>query len=142
MRSSTGFPDLRIDIDEEEAVWTTALDQRGALVPYSYAVNLPGTDQNGRRMKLVADAKALHPPVAVGADQYNGKITVLKQDDTYSYFQTGIEFNGELTWGSVHEPVTGTLGHIDRQMFPKFSGVKARSWDARDLSHEWRTYRS
>jgi hypothetical protein len=25
-------------------------------------------------------------------------------------------------------------------MFPEFSGAYSRSWDARDLSHEWRTY--
>jgi len=140
MGASTGYLDLRLPIDGEEAFWTTALDNTGALRPYTYAVNLPGTDQDGRHMRLAADLRATNPPVAVGADQYNGRITVLKQDDTYSYFQTGIHFDGTLDWGAIHEPVQGTLGHIDRQMFPQFSGVNARSWDARDLSHEWRTY--
>jgi len=91
-------------------------------------------------MRLRADVQALKPPVAVGADEYNGLITVLKQPNTYSYFQTGIHFDGILDWGDHEEPVKGHLGHIDRQMFPEFSGVNARSWDARDLSHEWRTY--
>jgi hypothetical protein len=140
LRASTGYLDLSMPILGEAAFWTTTLDDNGALVPYSYSVNLPGTDQLGRRMRLVSNVKAVNPPVAVGADIYNGLITVLKQENTYSYFQTGIHFDGTLTWGDFHEPVKGTLGHIDRQMFPKFSGVEARSWDARDLSHEWRTY--
>jgi len=140
MQASTGYLDLRIPIAGEEAVWTTSVDKSGYLVPFSYTVNLPGVDQNGRHMSLIADAHPLNPPVAVGADKYNGLITVLKQDNTYSYFQTGVQFNGTLTWGDFSEPVTGSLGHIDRQMFPKFSGVNSRSWDARDLSHEWRTY--
>lgn len=140
MRASTGYLDLSIPIGGEEATWSTTLDASGALVPYSYSVNLPGVDQNGRKMRLVSNVRAVNPPVAVGADVYKGLITVLKQDNTYSYFQTGIHFDGTLTWGDFHEPVKGTLGHIDRQMFPQFSGVNARSWDARDLSHEWRTY--
>jgi predicted secreted hydrolase len=140
MRASTGYLDLSAPIEGEAATWTTTVDESGALVPYSYAINLPGTDQNGRKMRLVSTVRAVNPPVAVGADIYNGLITVLKQENTYSYFQTGIHFDGTLTWGDVHEPVKGTLGHIDRQMFPQFSGVNARSWDARDLSHEWRTY--
>jgi hypothetical protein len=140
MRAATGYLDLGIPIESEQAVWTTSVDKDGYLVPFEYLVNLPGVDQNGRRMSLIADVKPLNPPVAVGADDYNGLITVLKQDNTYSYFQTGIQFDGTLAWGDIHEPVKGSLGHIDRQMFPEFSGVKARSWDARDLSHEWRTY--
>jgi hypothetical protein len=140
MQAATGHLDLRAQTEGGEAVWTTSVDENGALVPYSYKVNLPGVDQNGRGMRLIADATTLNPPVAVGADKYNGLITVLKQPNTYSYFQTGVQFDGTLNWGDIHEPVKGSLGHIDRQMFPEFSGVNARSWDARDLSHEWRTY--
>jgi hypothetical protein len=44
-----------------------------------------------------------------------------------------------LSWGDHSEPVKGTLGHIDRQMFPQFSGA-TNSADGRNMSHEWRTY--
>jgi len=140
MKASTGYLDLRLSIEGEDAVWTTAIDEQGYLVPYSYRVNLLGKDQNGRKMSLVANAQPVNPPVAVGADTYNGLITVLKQANTYSYFQTGIQFDGVLHWGAISEAVKGTVGHIDRQMFPQFSGVNNKSWDARDLSHEWRTF--
>ncbi len=140
MKASAGYLDLSFPVDGQNAVWTTAIDDSGYLIPYSYHVNLMGVDQNGRKMSLIANARPVNPPVAVGADTYNGKITVLKQPDTFSYFQTGVQFNGVLNWGDFSEPVTGSLGHIDRQMFPEFSGVKSRSWDARDLSHEWRTF--
>jgi hypothetical protein len=140
MKSSSGFLDLSFPVDGQTAVWTTALDENGYLVPYSYHVNLMGVDHNGRKMSLISAAKPVNPPIAVGADTYNGKITVLKQPNTFSYFQTGVQFDGVLSWGDFSEPVRGSLGHIDRQMFPEFSGVKSRSWDARDLSHEWRTY--
>jgi hypothetical protein len=140
MKASTGFLDLALDVDGEDAIWTTAVDDDGYLIPYSYHVNLTGVDQNGRSMRLVSDVTATNPPVAVGADTYNGKINVLKQPDTFSYFQTGLMFDGMLSWGDFSEPVKGTLGHIDRQMFPAVSSVNARSWDARDMSHEWRTY--
>ncbi len=129
---SRGRPECRLD--------HIAIDENGYLIPYSYHVNLMGVDQNGRKMSLISDARPVNPPVAVGADTYNGKITVLKQPNTFSYFQTGVQFNGVLNWGDFSEPVKGSLGHIDRQMFPEFSGVNSRSWDARDLSHEWRTY--
>jgi hypothetical protein len=139
MDASTGYLDLSVPVNGEDAVWTTSLDRYGRLIPFSYHVNLPGVDQHGRNMRLVADVKALKPPVAVGADTYNGRIAVLKQENTYSYFQTGITFDGVLSWGDHSEPVKGTLGHIDRQMFPLFSGA-TNSADGRDMSHEWRTY--
>lgn len=140
MTASSGYLDLSFPVDSQTATWTTSRDENGYLIPYSYHVNLMGVDHNGRKMSLISDARPVNPPVAVGADTYNGKITVLKQPNTFSYFQTGVQFNGILNWGDFSEPVKGSLGHIDRQMFPEFSGVNSRSWDARDLSHEWRTY--
>jgi hypothetical protein len=139
INASTGFLDLSLPVNGKNAIWTTRIDENGYLIPFTYHVDLPGVDQNGRAMNLVANVKPLNPPVAVGADTYNGLITVLKQDNTYSYFQTGIEIDGALTWGDFSERVTGSLGHIDRQMFPEFSGV-TNSRDGRNLSHEWRTY--
>ena len=140
LKAAQGYLDLSMPIDGEHASWTTVLDDNGYLIPYTYHVNLIGVDQHGRRMQLTSDVRPLNPPVAVGADVYNGRITVLKQPDTFSYFQTGIQFDGVLSWGDFSEAVTGSVGHIDRQMFPRFSGATSPSWDARDLSHEWRTY--
>jgi hypothetical protein len=139
MKASTGFLDLSLPVNGEEAMWTTAVDDDGYLVPFTYRINLPGVDQHGRDMQLTADVRIVNPPVAVGADTFNGLITVLKQQNTYSYFQTGVEFDGVLSWGDHSEPVKGRLGHMDRQMFPLFSGVH-NSRDGRNLSHEWRTY--
>lgn len=139
MRASAGYLDLHLPIDGREALWTTALDGDGKLVPFTYRIDLPGVDQQGRDMHLRADVRVVNPPVAVGADTYNGLITVLRQPNTYSYFQTGVEFDGVLSWGDYSEPVKGHLGHLDRQMFPLFSGVN-NSRDGRDLSHEWRTF--
>jgi len=139
MQASTGYLDLAIPLENEVASWTTKINNDGYLMPYVYRVNLPGVDQHGRNMRLRADVRIEHPPVAVGADEYNGLITVLKQENTYSYFQTGVRFNGVLSWGDYSESVSGRLGHMDRQMFPRFSGVH-NSRDGRDLSHEWRTF--
>lgn len=139
VKAKTGYLDLRSSFSDQAAVWTTAIDKDGYLVPFTYKVNFPGTDQNGNKMSLVADAVAKKPPVAVGADIFNGKITVFKQDNTFSYFQTGIEFDGNLNWGDRKEAVAGKLGHIDRQMFPQFSGIN-NDRTGRGLSHEWRTF--
>lgn len=142
LTASTGYLDLHqtlYDVGYQEAVWTTAKDNNGNLVPFTYNVNFPGVDQTGRYMCLTANVQALNPPVAVGADTYNGKITILGQENTYSYFQTGLKFEGTLTWGGLTENVTGTLGHIDRQMFPLYAGVFSGP-DGRDISHEWGTY--
>jgi hypothetical protein len=139
MKASTGFLDLSLPVNGEHASWTTTVDNTGYLVPFSYSINLPGVDQHGRAMHLSANVKMVNPPVAVGADTYKGLITVLKQPNTYSYFQTGAKFDGVLSWGDHSEPVKGHLGHMDRQMFPRFSGAY-NGRDGRDLSHEWRTF--
>jgi predicted secreted hydrolase len=139
MKASTGFLDLSVPVNGADASWTTTLDDAGNLVPFSYRIDLPGEDQQGRAMHLNAAVRMVNPPVAVGADTYNGLITVLKQANTYSYFQTGAVFDGTLTWGDHSEAVKGHLGHMDRQMFPQFSGVH-NSRDGRNLSHEWRTF--
>ncbi len=139
VKAKTGYLDLRLSLPDQDAVWTTATDKDGCLIPFAYKVNFPGVDQNGNKMSLIADVTVRNPPVPVGADTYNGKIRILKQDDTFSYFQTGVQFDGTLNWGDRSEAITGRLGHVDRQMFPLHSGING-SIDGRNLSHEWRTY--
>ncbi len=78
-------------------------------------------------------------PTPLGASTHNGKIVCFGQNDTYSYFQTGMAMTGILRWGEVVEEVRGTAGHIDRQWFPKYAGGGGTGGDPRARSHEWRT---
>jgi hypothetical protein len=85
------------------------------------------------------DVTPTRAPVPVGADTCNGKITCFGQDDTYSYFQTGMAMTGTLRWGELHDEVSGSAGHVDRQWFPKYAGGGGTGGDPRSRSHEWRT---
>ncbi|MDT5388611.1 MAG: hypothetical protein QOE04_2252, partial [Mycobacterium sp.] len=68
-----------------------------------------------------------------------GKIVACLQDDTYSYFQTGVQMTGTLRWGELEEQVVGDSGHIDRQWFPQYAGGGGTGGDARGQAHEWHT---
>ena len=67
----------------------------------------------------------------LGASTYNGKIACFGQDDTYSYFQTGMTMTGTLQWGRVEEAVSGSAGHVDRQWFPRYAGGGGTGGDPR-----------
>ena len=121
------------------ASWTTGRDGDGQLLPYTYRVSLVGEDQSGRSMRLDLAVTPTRAPTPVGASTYNGKIACFGQNDTYSYFQTGMAMTGTLRWGDVVEEVSGTAGHIDRQWFPKYAGGGGTGGDPRARSHEWRT---
>ena len=90
-------------------------------------------------MQLRLRVTPTRPPVAVGASTHDGKITCFGQDDTYSYFQTGMKMAGTLRWGGIEEPVAGDAGHIDRQWFPSYAAAGGAGGDPRSRSHEWRT---
>ena len=98
--------------------WRACRDEQQQLVPYTYDVILVGTDQAGQSMELRLHVTPTRAPVPLGASTYDGKITCFGQDDTYSYFQTGMRMAGTLRWGAVEETVTGDAGHVDRQWFP------------------------
>jgi predicted secreted hydrolase len=121
------------------ASWTTSRDGDGQLLPYTYRVSLVGQDQSGRSMRVDLAVTPTRAPTPVGASTYNGKIACFGQNDTYSYFQTGMAMTGTLRWGDVVEEVSGTAGHIDRQWFPKYAGGGGTGGDPRARSHEWRT---
>ena len=121
------------------ASWTTSRDGDGQLLPYTYRVSLVGEDQSGRSMRVDLAVTPTRAPTPVGASRYNGKIACFGQNDTYSYFQTGMAMTGTLRWGDVVEEVSGTAGHIDRQWFPKYAGGGGTGGDPRARSHEWRT---
>src|SRR5271166_3842520 len=121
------------------AVWRTCRDEDQQLIPCTYDVGLVGTDRGGHPMELRLHVGATRAPVPVGASSYNGKITCFGQEDTYSYFQTGMAMTGTLRWGEVTEQVSGSAGHVDRQWFPKYAGGGGTGGDPRARSHEWRT---
>ena len=122
MSMSAGYLDIHYESSAGPVVWTACRDDHGELRPYTYRVSLRGVDQAGQSMKLDLDVTPTRAPVPVGADTCDGKITCFGQDDTYSYFQTGMAMSGTLRWGDRHEDVSGSAGHIDRQWFPRYAG--------------------
>jgi hypothetical protein len=134
-----GHLDISYRSSSGTASWATSRDADGGLLPYTYRVSLVGEDQSGRPMRLDLAVTPTRAPTPLGASKYNGKIACFGQDDTYSYFQTGMKMAGTLRWGDAVEQVSGTAGHIDRQWFPKYAGGGGTEGDPRARSHEWRT---
>jgi predicted secreted hydrolase len=130
--------DIAYDSSAGRVTWTACRDGQ-QLEPYTYDLVLAGTDHAGEPMELRLHVTPTRPPVPVGASAYNGKFTCFGQDNTFSYFQTGMKMAGILTWGSASESVTGGAGHVDRQWFPKYAGGGGTDGDPRARSHEWRT---
>ncbi len=139
LSSAAGHLDMAYESGAGTATWRICQDEQERLAPYTYDVGLVGTDQAGEAMELRLRVTPTRPPVPVGASTYEGRITCFGQDDTYSYFQTGMTMTGTLHWGSVKESVTGSAGHIDRQWFPRYAAAGGPGADPRSRSHEWRT---
>ena len=139
MSMKAGSLDIHYDSSAGPVEWTTNRDEHGELQPYTYRVLLRGVDQAGQQMELDLAVTPTRAPVPVGADTLNGKIVCFGQDDTYSYFQTGMAMTGTLQWGELSEQVSGSAGHVDRQWFPRYAGGGGTGGDPRARSHEWRT---
>jgi predicted secreted hydrolase len=139
MSMSAGYLDIHYESSAGPVAWTACRDDHGELQPYTYRVSLRGVDQAGQSMELDLDVTPTRAPVPVGADIFDGKITCFGQDDTYSYFQTGMAMRGTLRWGDRREDVSSGAGHIDRQWFPRYAGGGGTGGDPRARSHEWRT---
>lgn len=131
--------DISYDSRAGTAQWRTCRDDRGELVPYTYDVHLCGADQHGAAMRLDLHVTPSRAPVPLGAAAYNGVVECFGQANTHSYFQTGMTMAGALSWGDVHEAVTGTAGHVDRQWFPLVANDGGPTGDIRARAHEWRT---
>jgi predicted secreted hydrolase len=136
---AAGYLDIRYESSAGAATWTTCRDTDGELQPYTYRVSLVGVDQASQPMELDLTVTPTRAPVPVGAAAHNGRIVCFGQHDTYSYFQTGMAMSGTLRWGELHEQVSGSAGHVDRQWFPKYAGGGGTGDDPRARSHEWRT---
>jgi predicted secreted hydrolase len=139
MSMAEGHLDIRYESSAGPVVWTTCRDDDGELQPYTYRVSLRGVDRAGQSMELDLTVTPTRAPVPVGAATLNGKIVCFGQDDTYSYFQTGMAMSGTLRWGELDERVSGSAGHVDRQWFPRYAGGGGTGGDPRARSHEWRT---
>ncbi len=139
LSTAQGHLDMTYESSAGAAVWRTCRDEQDRLLPYTYDVALVGTDAAGQPMTLRLHVTPTRAPVPLGASTYNGKIACFGQDDTYSYFQTGMTMTGTLQWGSVEEAVSGSAGHVDRQWFPRYAGGGGTGGDPRARAHEWRT---
>jgi predicted secreted hydrolase len=139
LSSAEGYLDLRYDSSAGTTTWTACRDSAGELMPYTYDFAAVGRDHDSAAMELRLRLTPSRPPVPVGGSTYDGKIVACLQDDTYSYFQTGVRMVGTLHWGDVTEEVVGHSGHIDRQWFPRYAGGGATGGDARGQAHEWHT---
>jgi len=139
LSAEQGHLDLTYESGAGAAVWRACRDEHDALLPCTYDVALVGADSAGEPMTLWLHVTSSRAPVPLGASTYNGKIACFGQDDTYSYFQTGMTMTGTLRWGPVEEPVSGNAGHVDRQWFPKYAGGGGTNGDPRARAHEWRT---
>jgi predicted secreted hydrolase len=139
LTSAEGHLDLRYESSAGTTTWTSCRDSAGELIPFAYDYAAVGRDNAGAAMELRLHLTPSRPPVPVGASVYNGKIVACLQEDTYSYFQTGVQMAGTLRWGDHTETVVGHSAHIDRQWFPVYAGGGATAGDMRGQSHEWHT---
>jgi predicted secreted hydrolase len=117
--------------------WTTRRDAGGALVPFSYALDLVGRDRDGRRMALALELDTAKPPLPVGGAEYAGVKTCMGQYGTHSYFQSDVRFRGAVEWGDLRDTVDGDAGWIDRQWTPRHLGIHSDRRNTR-YRHEWR----
>ncbi|MDT5076023.1 MAG: hypothetical protein QOJ80_660 [Mycobacterium sp.] len=137
--TAAGHLDLRYESSAGTTTWTACRDSSDQLIPYTYDYVAFGRDKDGAAMELRLHLTPTRPPVPVGGPVHHGKIVACLQDDTYSYFQTGVQMTGTLRWGDLEEQVVGDSGHIDRQWFPQYAGGGATGGDARGQAHEWHT---
>jgi predicted secreted hydrolase len=139
LTTAEGHLDLRYESSAGTTTWTTCRDDSGELIPYTYDYAAFGRDKYSATMELRLHLTSSRPPVPVGGPLHHGKIVACLQDDTYSYFQTGVKMTGTLRWGELEEEVAGDSGHIDRQWFPQYAGGGGTGGDARGQAHEWHT---
>src|ERR1700712_1377769 len=139
LTSATGYLDMSYESSAGTAEWRTRRGDDGNLIPFTYDVVLVGVDQEGKDMELRLAVSPTRAPAPVGGSVYNGRFPCLGQQETFSYFQTGMTVTGSLRWGDVDERVSGSSAHVDRQWFPLYAGGGGTDGDQRAMSHEWRT---
>jgi len=137
LKVARGQLDLSYETPEGRARWATRRDASGAPVPFSYALDLRGRDQNGQVMAATLDVEVAKPPAPVGGDELGGVKTCCMQLGTFSYFQTGLALRGRVRWGDFEDEVQGDAGLIDRQYAREHFGKYTDLGNTRHR-HEWR----
>ncbi len=130
-----GYLGLSYDAPLGTVFWQNDVDASGNLVPFDWTMSLLGKDQNGLSMQLTGNLTFPRAPYATGGEQLHGLITFFGQPNTVQYGAAETVFNGTLHWGSINEPVSGTIGHYDRQQFPQSAGVNQGL--GYNYGHEW-----
>lgn len=128
--------DLSFKSMQGMATWHNVRYDNGTDRPFLYEVHLPGIDIQNRSFNVDLIIDPGKYPTAFGADRLKGVFTCFAQPNTHSYFQTGLKMFGNITFNKVTEPVIGTMGHLDRQWFPLYTGILTPT--GRQHSHEWR----
>ena len=129
-RGAAGYLELGFNSGAGNATWTT-------VSPFNYQLHCPGIDHQGQGNFLYdLDFNMQKKPVPYGASTLKGYFEFYAQDNTISYFQSAPQVTGSLTMKGITENVTGTFGHLDRQIFPLYGGIFTPT--SRQHSHEWR----
>ena len=131
----TGYLGLTYNTPLGSAFWQNDIDANGNLVPFESTMSLLGKDQNGLSMQLTGTLTMPRAPYATGGSMLHGLITFFGQANTVQYGAANTAFNGTLHWGAINEPVSGTIGHYDRQQFPESAGVDQGL--GYNYGHEW-----
>ena len=130
-----GFLGLNYSAALGPVSWQNDIDASGNLVPFVSTLSLLGKDQTGSLMQLNGTLTMARAPYASGGSTLHGLITFFGQANTVQYGAANTIFNGTLHWGAINEPVSGTIGHYDRQQFPQFAGVDQGL--GYNYGHEW-----
>jgi predicted secreted hydrolase len=117
--------------------WRNRRAADGSLRPFAWTLLLRGVDHHGARMELELEADARRPPAPLGGPELGGEMMFLGAERTFSYFQSGLEMRGRITWGEVSEEVSGTIGWIDRQ-WAEDDFAKHQDPESSRYRNEWR----
>ncbi|KAK2606215.1 hypothetical protein QQS21_003386 [Conoideocrella luteorostrata] len=135
--SSDDHLDVSFNAPEGKSFWNTSRTPAGALDPFVYDLHCPGKDVvTEESFSFSVHANMQKKPVAFGASVLRGFFTQFGQPNTLTYWQPGPSINGSLSFKGFSEPILGTRGHMDRQIFPLFPGILSPT--GRQRSHEWR----
>jgi hypothetical protein len=129
--------DIRFDSAHGENSWLSQRDAGGELRPFAWDLHLHGQDHHGESMELTLSVEAERPPAPLGGRELGGEMMFLGGEETYSYFQSGLNMKGRVRWMGQDEEVEGTVGWIDRQWavddFTVYQDLRSSRY-----RHEWR----
>ena len=132
-----GYLELRYNSAHGENSWLSQRDSRGNLRPFAWDLRLHGEDHHGDSMELELSIEATRPPAPLGGRELEGEMMFMGGEETYSYFQSGLNMKGRIRWQGQDEEVEGTVGWIDRQWAVDDFTVHQDIMNSR-YRHEWR----